>query len=98
MKILSIGKQKESLLSLPPDKQKELMDATIKTNKKWKDEGKIVATYISPTSGYVFAILDYDTAEEWMKDLMSNPIFNYYEQETHPIVDFDDAMKIYGMT
>ena len=98
MKILAIGKQKESLLSLPPDKLKELMEATVKTNKKWKDEGKIVATYISPGSGHVFAILDYDTTEEWMKDLMSNPIFNYYDQETYPVVDFDDAMKIYGLT
>jgi hypothetical protein len=98
MKILAIGKQKESILSLPPDKQKELMDATIKTNKKWKDEGKVIATYVSPGSGYVFAILNYETSEEWMKDLMSNPLFNYFEQETYPVVDFDDAMKIYGMT
>lgn len=98
MKILAIGKPKESLLSLPSDKRKELTETTIKTNKKWKDEGKIVATYVSPGSGYVFAILDYDTTEEWMKDLMSNPLLSYYEQETYPVVDFDNAMKIAGLT
>jgi hypothetical protein len=98
MKILSIGKPKESLLSLPPDKQKELMEASLETNKKMRGEGKVVANYISPTSGYVFTILNYDTAEEWMKDIMSSPILSYYDQETHPVVDFDDAMKIAGMT
>ena len=98
MKILSIGKPKESLLSLPPDKQKELTEASLKTNKKMRGEGKVIANYISPTSGYVFTILDYDTTEEWMKDIMSSPILNYYDQETHPVVDFDDAMKIAGMT
>lgn len=98
MKIMAIGKQKESALSLPPDKLKELTELTVKTNKKWKDEGKIIATYISPGSGHVFAILEYDTAEEWMKDLASNPLLNYYDQETYPIVDFDSAMKIAGLT
>jgi hypothetical protein len=98
MKILSIGKPKESLLSLPPDKQKELMEATLETNKKMRGEGKVIANYISPTSGHVFTILNYDTAEEWMKDIMSSPILNYYDQETYPVVDFDDAMKIAGMT
>jgi hypothetical protein len=98
MKILAIGKPKESLLSLPPDKQKELMEASLETNKKMRGEGKVVANYISPTSGYVFTILDYNTTEEWMKDIMSSPILNYYDQETYPVVDFDDAMKIYGMT
>jgi hypothetical protein len=98
MKILAIGKPKESLLSLPPDKQKELMEASLETNKKMRSEGKVIANYISPTSGYAFTILNYDTAEEWMKDIMSSPILNYYDQETYPVVDFDDAMKIAGMT
>jgi hypothetical protein len=98
MKILSIGKPKESRLSLTPDKVKELMEASLETMKKMRGEGKIVADYICPTSEYVFTILEYDTAEEWMKDIMSSPILNYYDQETYPVVDFEDAMKIAGMT
>ena len=98
MKILSIGKPKESLLSLPPDKRRELLEASLETNKKMKGEGKVVANYISPTSGYVFSVFEYDTAEGWMKDIMASPILDYYDQETHPVVDFDDALKIYGMT
>jgi hypothetical protein len=98
MKILSIGKPKEAILSIPPDKQKELTKLTQETSKKWRDEGKIVDAYISPTSGYIFVILDYDNAEDWMKDIMSDPILNYYDQETHPVVGWDDALKIYGMT
>ena len=97
MKVVAIAKpKKEMLMSLPPDKQQELIKITKEVNKKWKDEKKVIASYISPTSGYTFAILDYDSAEEWMKDLMSNPLFNYYDQEIHPVVDYDSAMKIYG--
>ena len=96
MKILAIGKPKEALLSLPPDKRKELMEASLETNKKMRSEGKVIASYSSPTSGYVFVILNYNTAEEWMRDLMSSPILNYYEQETYPVVEFDDAMKMAG--
>jgi muconolactone delta-isomerase len=98
MKILSIGKPKESLLSLPPDKRRELMEATLETNKRLRDEGKIVNGYVSPGSGYIFVILDYDSTEEWMKDLNASPILNYYDQETYPVVGWDDAMKISGMT
>jgi hypothetical protein len=98
MKVLAIGKPKEALLSLSPDKRKELTEASLEINKKMKGEGKVVANYISPTSGYVFTILDYDTTEEWLKDIMSSPILDYYDQETHPVVDFDDAVKIAGMT
>lgn len=98
MKILSIGKPKEAILSLPPDKQQELLKASREPNKRLRDEGKIVDAYVSPTSGYIFVILDYDNAEDWMKDLMSMPIMNYYDQETHPVVGWDDALKIYGMT
>ena len=98
MKILAIGKPKESLVSLPPDKRKELLEASLETNKKMKGEGKVIAGYICPTSGYVFSGFEYDTTEEWMKDIMSSPILNYYDQETYPVVDFDDAMKMAGMT
>jgi hypothetical protein len=98
MKILSIGKPKESLLSLPPEKRKELTEASRKTNKKMRSEGKVIASYYAPTSGYIFVILNYDTTEEWMKDLMSSPVLNYYDQETFPVVEFDDAMKIAGFS
>jgi len=98
MKVMAIAKPKESLLSLPPDKMKELMETTLETNKKMRGEGKVVAGYISPTSGYVFVILDYNDAEEWMKDKMSSPILNFYDQETYPVVDWDNAMKIAGFS
>jgi muconolactone delta-isomerase len=98
MKILSIGKPKESLLSLPPETAKQLTKAATETSKQLIDKGKILAQYYSPTSQYIFVILDYDTAEEWMKDLMSMPILSYYDQETYPIVDFPDALKALGIT
>jgi hypothetical protein len=62
------------------------------------DKGKILAQYYSPTSQYIFVIVDYDSTEEWMKDLASNPVMTYYDQETYPIVDLFEALKISGIT
>lgn len=98
MKILSIGKPKELLFSLPPETQKQLTEAAEESTKQLKDKGKILAQYYSPTSQYVFVILDYDNTEDWMKDLMSNQIMTYYDQEIYPIVDLEDALKIVGTT
>ena len=97
MKILSICKPKEALLSLPPDTQKELLTASVEVNNRLRDEGKVVDAYVSPTAQYIFVILEYDSAEEWMKDLNTMPLLNYYDQETYPVVGWDDAMKISGM-
>ena len=98
MKILSIGKPKELLFSLPPETQKQLTEAAEESTKQLKDKGKILAQYYSPTSQYVFVILDYNDAEEWMKDLSSNPAMTYYDQDVYPIVDLLDALKAAGIT
>jgi hypothetical protein len=98
MKILSIGKPKELLFSLPPETRKQFMEAATEQTKQLIDKGKILAQYYSPTSQYIFVILDYDNAEDWMKDLMSSPILSYYDQETYPIVDLSDALKAAGIT
>jgi muconolactone delta-isomerase len=97
MKILSIGKPKESLLSIPQETRMKMVKESIEPTKQLKDKGKVLAQYYSPTSQYVFVILDYDDAGEWMKDLMSNPIMTYYDQEVYPIVDLFDALKIDGI-
>jgi hypothetical protein len=98
MKMLAIAKPKELLLSLPPEKQTQMVKESIEPTKKMKDKGKILAQYYSPTSKYVFAIVDYDDAGEWMKDLMSNLAMTYYDQEVYPIVDLFDVIKEYYQT
>jgi muconolactone delta-isomerase len=98
MKILSIGKPKESLLSMPQETQVQMVKEGIESTKQLKDKGKILAQYYSPTSRYVFVVVDYDSAEEWMKDLALNPIMTYYDQEVYPIVDLFDALKVAGIT
>lgn len=98
MKILAIAKPKELLFSLPPETRTQLVKESIEPTKQLMDKGKILAQYYSPTSGYVFAIVDYDDTEEWMKDLASNPAMTYYDQEVYPIVDLLDALKVAGIT
>jgi len=98
MKILAIGKPKESLLSIPQETRIQMVKEGIESTKQLKDKGKILAQYYSPTSQYVFVILDYDDAEEWMKDLALNPVMTYYDQDVYPIVDLLDALKAAGIT
>ena len=98
MKILSIGKPKDLLLTLPQETRAQLTKEAIEPTKKLKDEGKILAHYYSPTSQYVIVIVDYDSTEEWMKDLMANPVMAYYDQEVYPIVDLADAINTAGIT
>jgi len=86
------------LFSLPPETQTKLVKEAIEPTKQLMDKGKILAQYYSPTSRYVFAIVDYDDTEEWMKDLASNPVLTYYDQEIYPIVDLLDAIKAAGIT
>jgi muconolactone delta-isomerase len=98
MKILSIAKPKDLLFSLPPETRTQMVKGSIEPTKQLKDKGKVIAQYYSPTSQYVFVILDYDDAAEWMKDLTSNPVMTYYDQEIYPIVDLMDALKLADMT
>jgi len=98
MKILSIGKPKDALLSVPPETRAKMVKESTEASKPLIDKGKILAQYYSPTSQYVFAIVDYDDAGEWLKDLASIQTMNYYDQEVYPIVDLLDAIKMAGMT
>lgn len=97
MKILSIGKPKDVLLSLPPETRAKMVRESMEATEKMKDKGKILDQYYSPTSQYVFVIVDYDDAGEWLKDLASLQTMNYYDQEVYPIVDLLDAIKIAQM-
>ena len=98
MKILSIGKPKELLFSLTQETRTQLAKEATEPTKQMIDKGKVLAHYYSPTSQYLFVIVDYDSTEEWMKDLASNPVMTYYDQEVYPIVDLVDALKVAGIT
>jgi len=98
MKMLAIAKPKEALLSLSPETRTQLVKDSLEPAKQLKDKGKSLANYYSPTSGYVFTILDYDSAEEWMKDLSSSPAMIYYDQDVYPIVDLLEVLEAAGMT
>ena len=98
MKMLAIGKPKDLLFSLPQETRMKMVKESIEPTNQLKAKGKILAQYYSPTSQYVFVILDYDDAGEWMKDLSANPTMTYYDQEVYPIVDLLDALKSAGIT
>ena len=79
MKLLSIGRPKEALLSLSPEKNQQLMKTALEQAKQLKEKGKVLAQYSSPTSGYIFTILEYNNAEEWMKDIQSIEALRYID-------------------
>jgi hypothetical protein len=94
MKFLAIGRPKDTLTMLPPATLKQLVEATMAANKQLKKEGKILEGYGSP-AGCIAVILEYKSAEEWVKDQRANPILNYYDQEIYPLADMDEVVKGY---
>jgi hypothetical protein len=93
MKILAIGRPKDPLLALSPSMMKQLLEPSIAAMKKQKAQGTVLASYYSPAKNCSITILNYDKAEEWMKDLMDIPIMTFYDQEIYPLVDMEDAAK-----
>jgi hypothetical protein len=94
MKFLAIGKPKDMLTMLPPATLKQLIETTQASNDKLKKEGKLLEGYGSP-AGCIAVILEYNSAEEWMKDQRANPILGYYDQEIYPLADMEDVVKGY---
>jgi hypothetical protein len=92
MKFLSILKQKEVMLTLPPAVGKQLIKASMAGMKQLKKEGKLLESYSSP-SGLGVVILNYNSADEWIKDQNLIPLLTYYSQEIYPLADMEDTMK-----
>jgi hypothetical protein len=92
MKFLGLLKQKEITLTLPPAVSRQLIEASLAGMNKLKKEGKLLEGYYSP-SGLGMVILNYNSADEWVKDQNSVPILNYYYQEVYPLADMEESMK-----
>ena len=55
-------------------------------------EGKILELYVSPLN-YSVVILNYDSADEWVKDQRNIPGINYYEWEAYPLADGFESLR-----
>jgi hypothetical protein len=94
MKFLSIGRPKDTLTTLPPATLKQLVEATMASMDKLKKEGKMLEGYGSP-AGCIAVILEYNSAEEWVKDQRANPILSYYDQEIYPLAEMEEVVQGY---
>jgi hypothetical protein len=92
MKFLALLKQKEVMLTLPPAVGRQLIEASMAGMKQLKKEGKLLESYSSP-SGLGAVILNYNSADEWIKDQNLIPLLTYYSQEIYPLADMEDTMK-----
>jgi len=94
MKFLGICKPKDSVSMLPPAVARQLLEMSLAGMNQLKKAGKMLEGYASP-AGCFAVILEYKSAEEWLKDQTMVPILTYYTQELYPLADMDEAMKSY---
>ena len=94
MLLLSIHHIKDSLYSLPPEKQVELMMGVIAFSNKYLKNGKMKVGYTFCDSKGSAAVWDVESAEELMKLYMEYPLTPYIETKNIPIVEFESAAKL----
>ena len=92
MKFLGLLKQKEIMLTLPPAVSRQLIEMSLAGMSQLKKGGKLLEAYYSP-AGLSMVILNYDNADEWVKDQNMVPLLSYYDQEVYPLADLDESMK-----
>lgn len=92
MKILCIGKPTEAVRSLSPDVTLQFLESTLQAVTKQHEEGRVLELYVSPI-GCTVVILNYDSADEWVKDQRNVPGINYYEWEAYPLADGFESLR-----
>jgi hypothetical protein len=92
MKFLGLIKQKEVALTLPPAVVRQLIEVSLAGMNQLKKAGKYLEGYYSP-AGLGMVILNYNNADEWVKDQNLVPMLQYYEQELYPLADMEESFK-----
>ena len=92
MKFLSISQAKDSATMLPPAVTRQLLEISMAAIKQQKKEGKVLEFYYSP-AGYAIVIIDYKSAEDWVKDQNLIPLLAYYNHKVYPLADGEEALK-----
>lgn len=86
MKILCIAKPTEAMRMLPPEVQLNLFESFVEVAVQQREERKILELYSTPI-GYSVAVLNFDSADEWVESQKDIPILNYMEFEIYPLAD-----------
>lgn len=92
MRFLSIESMTDSFGLLPPEAKLQLMEASVASVQRLREERKILEHYYS-LNRYSIVLLDYDSAEECVNSQISIPILNYAKAELYPLADGMDSMK-----
>jgi hypothetical protein len=94
MKFMSVTRPKDTVSMLPPAVTRQLLEASMAAINQLKKAGKILEFYYSPV-GCSVVILNYNNAEEWIKEQLMLPILTYYDQEIYPLADGNESMKAF---
>jgi hypothetical protein len=94
MKFMVVAKPKDTMTMLPPAVTRQLLEVSMAAMGQMKKAGKILEAYYSPV-GCIVVMLNYNTAEEWVKDQISMPILTYYDNEIYPLADYEQSLKIF---
>jgi hypothetical protein len=93
LKFLTIAKMKDSTLMLPPSVLVSIFEASLSAWEQQRKAGKLLDFYYSPASGHIIGFLNYDNADQWMKDQIMLPILMYYDYQTYALANYDEYIK-----
>jgi len=77
---------------LPPQVLLQLSEASLAGMLQLREERKILEYYHSP-AGRSVVVLEYESADEWVKEQGIIPILNYLEAEVYPLANGFEALK-----
>ena len=92
MRFLAIEKMTEAFGMLPPDVKLQLMEASLESVQRLREERKILEHYYTLTRDTI-VLLDYENAEECVDSIISIPVLNYCKTELYPLADGMASMK-----
>ena len=93
MKFLIISRTKEVFYTLPPERQTELLTASLSWIEKYRKVDKCKEIYWIPGWNRVAIIWDAESAEESSRLTAENPMNPFNDMEAYALSDWDVYIK-----
>jgi muconolactone delta-isomerase len=93
MKFLIISRTKEVFLTLPPERQTELLTAALSWIEKYRKSGKCKEIYWIPGWNRSVVIWEAESGEDASRTTAENPMNPYNDMEAYALSDWDAYIK-----
>ena len=93
MKFLIISRTKEVFLTLPPERQTELLTAALSWIEKYRKAGKCKEIYWIPGWNRAAVIWEAESGEDASRTTAENPMAPYNDMEAYALSDWDAYIK-----